>query len=52
VYIIHNIGFNNKNSYSWAREIHIVKTMGIIVNARKTISRSFGRPKNLFSLEV
>jgi hypothetical protein len=50
--MVHNIGFNKRNSYSWMKKIHMVWTMGIIVNARRIIIRSFGRPKNLFSLEV
>jgi hypothetical protein len=52
VYIVHNIGLNNKNYYSWMREIHIVKTMGIIINTKKTIDKSLGKPQNLFSFEV
>jgi hypothetical protein len=52
VYIVHNIGFNNRNNYSWKKEIHMVKTMGIIINVKRIISRSLGRPKNLSSLEV
>jgi hypothetical protein len=34
------------------KEIHTAMTTGIIVNPKRTINRSFGRPKNLFSLEV
>jgi len=34
------------------KEIHTVKTMGIIVSTRRTINMSLGKPKNLFSLEV
>ncbi len=52
VYIIHNIGFNNKNNYLWMKKIHIVRMMGIILNAKRTINRSLGRPKNLFSFKV
>jgi hypothetical protein len=52
VYIVNNIGFNSMNGYSWTREIDMVKTMGIIVSVKRRISKSFGRPKNLFSLKV
>jgi hypothetical protein len=34
------------------REIYTVRMMGIIVNAMRTINKSLGRPKNLFSFEV
>jgi hypothetical protein len=34
------------------RKIHMVRIMGIIVNARRTINKPLGRPKNLFSFEV
>jgi hypothetical protein len=51
VYIVHNIGFNSKNGYSWMREIHMVKMMGIIVSIGRIINRSLGRPKNLFSFK-
>jgi hypothetical protein len=34
------------------RKINMVRTLGIIVNVRRAISRSLGRPKNLFSLKV
>jgi len=40
------------NNYSWRKEIHMVKMMGIIVNVKRTIGRLLGRPKNLSSLEV
>jgi hypothetical protein len=52
VYIVHNIKFNIWNGYSWTRKIHKIKTMGIIVIGKKTISRLLGRPKNLFTLKV
>jgi hypothetical protein len=34
------------------REIHMVKMMRIIVYIRKTMNRSFGRPKNLLPFKV
>jgi hypothetical protein len=34
------------------KEIHMVKTMGIIVYPRRAINRSLNKPKNLFTLEV
>jgi len=34
------------------KEIHMVKTMGIIIYAMRKISKSFGKPKNLFFLKV
>jgi hypothetical protein len=34
------------------REIHMVKTMKIIVCIRRIISGSLGKPRNLLSLEV
>jgi hypothetical protein len=34
------------------RKIHMVRTMGIIVNAKRTINKLLGRPKNLFSFEA
>ncbi len=52
MYIVHNIGFSNKNGYSWTKKIHMVRTMGIIVSIKRTINKSLGRPKNLFPLKV
>jgi hypothetical protein len=34
------------------REIHAIRTMGIVVNTMRIIGKSLGKPKNLFSLEV
>jgi hypothetical protein len=51
-YIFHNIGFSSRNSNFWMKEIHMVKTMGIIIYAMRKISKSFGKPKNLFFLKV
>jgi hypothetical protein len=34
------------------REIHMIGIVGIIVYTKQTINRSFGKPKNLFSLQV
>jgi hypothetical protein len=51
-YIPNNIGLNSRNYYSWMREIHMVKTMKIIVCIRRIISGSLGKPRNLLSLEV
>ncbi len=51
-YILDNIGFNNRNGYTWMKEIHMVKMMGIIVYPRRTINMSLGKPKNLFTFEV
>jgi hypothetical protein len=51
-YTFDNIGFNSKNSYTWMKKIHMVKTMGIIVYLWRTTNRPLGKPKNLFTLKV
>jgi hypothetical protein len=51
-YIFYNIGLSSKNCYSWTREIHMVRTMRIIVCTRRTINRSLGKPKNLLPFKV
>jgi hypothetical protein len=40
VYIVHFIGFSNRNGYLWMKEIHTIRTMGIVVSAKRTISKS------------
>jgi hypothetical protein len=51
-YILENIGLKNNNYYSWTREVHKVMMMRIIVCTKRTISKSFGKPKNLLALKV
>ncbi len=51
-YIFYIIRHNSRNGYSWTREIHTIRMMGINVYANSTISRLLGRPKNLFSFKV
>ncbi len=44
-YIFVNIRFSNKNDYLLTKEMHIVRTMEIIVYTKRTLSGSLVDPK-------